>query len=351
MHHSILLASALAAGALASPHLHKRARYTRIFTETQFVTTTVIVTVTAGVPGETLGPLPGSLSATATLTPISSGEVEITPLPSFSLQSPVQTSAPSLLEPSGTNAPIGGSLSSSGIVLSPTVAAVSSSSVDSASVAASISSALAASASSASAAASASASSAPGTVGPAHVSGPSQADLTVASGDEYRNAILYHHNAARANHGAGPLTWDTACETNAKIAAETCNFAHYVPDGAGQGQNLFTVSGNVFNVTAGITESWYKSEFPPMEGHYGEASLDDNTFHQVGHLTQVLWKATTGVGCYSLDCGDNMKVNGASSRLNKYTVCNYAPQGNIGTLYADNVGSPISTTNLGSWSD
>ncbi|OAL01831.1 PR-1-like protein [Phaeosphaeriaceae sp. SRC1lsM3a] len=295
MHHSILLASALAAGALASPHLHKRARYTRIFTETQFVTTTVIVTVTAGVPGETLGPLPGSLSATATLTPISSGEVEITPLPSFS--------------------------------------------------------ALAASASSASAAASASASSAPGTVGPAHVSGPSQADLTVASGDEYRNAILYHHNAARANHGAGPLTWDTACETNAKIAAETCNFAHYVPDGAGQGQNLFTVSGNVFNVTAGITESWYKSEFPPMEGHYGEASLDDNTFHQVGHLTQVLWKATTGVGCYSLDCGDNMKVNGASSRLNKYTVCNYAPQGNIGTLYADNVGSPISTTNLGSWSD
>lgn len=176
--------------------------------------------------------------------------------------------------------------------------------------------------------------------------------LNVGSGQEYRNAILFHHNQARANHGAGELIWNDDCARNAQTAAETCKFEHYVPDGAGQGQNLFTVSGNNFNVTAGITESWYKSEFPAMNGHYGEASLDDNTFHQVGHLTQILWKATTGVGCYSLDCGTAMVVNGQSgSRLNKYTVCNYAPQGNIGTLYADNVGSPLSSTNLGSWSD
>ncbi|KAH7411870.1 CAP domain-containing protein, partial [Phaeosphaeria sp. MPI-PUGE-AT-0046c] len=172
----------------------------------------------------------------------------------------------------------------------------------------------------------------------------------MASGQEYRNAMLYHHNAARANHGAGELTWDDACEQNARIAAETCNFAHYVPENAGQGQNLFTVSGDFFNATAGVTESWYKSEFPAMNGHYGEESLDSDTFHAVGHLTQVLWKATTGVGCYSLDCGANMKVNGATSRLNKYTVCNYSPQGNIGTLYKENVGPPISSTNLGLWS-
>jgi hypothetical protein len=181
------------------------------------------------------------------------------------------------------------------------------------------------------------------------VTGTQQANL--ASGTDYQNAILYHHNAARANHGAGPLTWNTACENNARIAAQTCNFAHYIPEGANQGQNLFTVSGTVFNVTAGITESWYKSEFPAMQPYFGQPSLPDAVFHNVGHLTQVLWKGTTGVGCVSLDCGANMKINGAASTLNKFTVCNYAPAGNIATLYAANVGFPLSTTNLGSWTD
>jgi hypothetical protein len=181
------------------------------------------------------------------------------------------------------------------------------------------------------------------------VSGPAQA--TLSSGVDYRNAILYHHNAARANHRAAPLVWDTSCEQNARIAAETCNFAHYIPDGVRNGQNLFTVSGNAFNVTAGITESWYKGELPYMYGNFGLASLDNDVFHQVGHLTQLLWQDTTGVGCVSIDCGTNMKVGGVQSTLNKFTVCNYAPPGNIAGQYGAKVQPPISTTNLGSWSD
>jgi hypothetical protein len=173
----------------------------------------------------------------------------------------------------------------------------------------------------------------------------------LSSGIDYQNAILYHHNAARANHNAAPLVWDTTAEANARIAAEKCTFAHYIPPGVSEGQNLFTVSGTAFNVTAGITESWYKSEFPPMVPYFGQASIPDSVFHSVGHLTQVLWKGTTGVGCVSLDCGTNMIVNGQTSTLNKFTVCNYSPPGNIATLYADNVGYPIQSTNLGSWSD
>lgn len=188
-------------------------------------------------------------------------------------------------------------------------------------------------------------------VGPSHISGPSQATLSV--GAEYQAAILYHHNAARANHGAGPLVWNNTVAQTASLAANTCNFAHYLPAGAGQGQNLFTVSGNYFNVTAGITESWYKGEFQAMLPYFGQASLADAVFHNVGHLTQVLWKGTTSVGCVSLDCGTNMIVGGAPSTLNKYTVCNYYPAGNVGGQYAINVGLPISTSPaaLGSWSD
>ncbi|KAL6705201.1 hypothetical protein ACN47E_007161 [Coniothyrium glycines] len=187
-------------------------------------------------------------------------------------------------------------------------------------------------------------------VGPSHIPGLGQAYLS--AGPEYQNAILYHHNAARANHGAAPLSWDTSAEANARIVAEGCKFAHYLPPNVRQGQNLFTVSGTAFNVTAGITESWYKSEFPAMRPYFGDADISAQVFHDVGHLTQLLWKGTTGVGCASVDCTGRMTVGTTTnSPLNKYTVCNYAPAGNIARQYGANVGIPLSYTNLGSWTD
>jgi uncharacterized protein YkwD len=313
MRNSALLASALAVGASAMPHLEKRATITLVRTEIAYATITVVVTITAGV------------------TPTS--------------QTPILT-----LDPSDTGAPIDGSLTSSTI---PSISAEPTSTVVVVTPSAVVSSApgasLTVSVADASSSASPTSPSATNGVGPDHISGPQQA--TFSAGADYRNAILYHHNQARANHGAGELTWCTDCVDAALTTAQTCEFVHSIPDGVQQGQNLFTVSGDFFNVTAGITESWYKSEFAAMAGHYGEASLSDSVFHQVGHLTQVLWKGTTTVGCVSLDCGDRMIVNGQSSNLNKFTVCNYFPQGNIRTLYGENVGDPISTTDLGSWSD
>jgi uncharacterized protein YkwD len=182
-----------------------------------------------------------------------------------------------------------------------------------------------------------------------HQSGPDQADLS--SGATYEAAVLYHHNAARANHNAAPLTWDSVCEDNARIAAQKCTFAHYIPDGAGQGQNIFTTSGDAFNVTAGITESWYKSELPTMMPYFGQANIPDEVFHSVGHLTQMVWKGTTKVGCVTIDCGDKMIVGNSASTMNKFTVCNYAPAGNMGGAYGKNVDSPVSQTNLGGWAD
>lgn len=182
-----------------------------------------------------------------------------------------------------------------------------------------------------------------------HLSGADQAYLS--SGPEYQAAVLYHHNAARANHDAAPLTWDADCEANARIAARKCTFAHYIPDNVREGQNLFTVSGDAFNVTAGITTSWYQGELEPMLPWFGQNDIPDEVFHSVGHLTQLLWKGTTKVGCVSLDCGGSMIVGGASSNMNKYTVCNYSPPGNIGGKYAANVAAPLSRTNLGGWAD
>lgn len=184
-----------------------------------------------------------------------------------------------------------------------------------------------------------------------HPTGAIQA--TLQSGPDYQAAVLYHHNAARANHNAAPLVWDSECEAGARRTAEMCIFAH--PDFLGdidQGQNLFTVSGDSFNVTAGITESWYKGELEPMMPHFGKDNVPDDVFHEVGHLTALLWKATTKVGCVSLDCGSKMKFgDGTPTDLNKFTVCNYASPGNFAGKFAENVDPPISTDNLGSWLD
>ncbi|EDU46620.1 SCP-like extracellular protein [Pyrenophora tritici-repentis] len=180
-------------------------------------------------------------------------------------------------------------------------------------------------------------------------SGTSQAYLS--AGPDYQAAVLFHHNAARANHNAAPLSWDSSCESNARIAASRCEFKHYIPSGAGQGQNLFVVSGNAFNVTAGISESWYRGELNPMMPWFGKNDLPHDVFEEVGHLTQMVWKGTTKVGCVSLDCGNAMTVNGQKSTMNKFTVCNYAPAGNVGGQYAANVVAPISSTNLIGWAD
>jgi len=307
MRYSAVLVSALAGSAVAMPHLEERALVTRLHTETAIETVVVFVTVTRARSSSVAGQQPTGTAAPIGLT-----------LTSSPVRASSASSAASIATVVGSPTMAG----SSGVVRSSTRPVSSSASPSR---------------------------TASSQVGPSHISGPAQA--TLSSGVDYRNAILYHHNAARANHRAAPLVWDTACEQNARIAAQTCNFAHYIPDGVRNGQNLFTVSGNAFNVTAGITESWYKGELPYMNGYFGQASLSNDVFHQVGHLTQVLWQDTTGVGCVSIDCGANMKVGGVQSNLNKFTVCNYSPPGNIGGQYGAKVQPPISTTNLGSWSD
>ncbi|USP80743.1 scp-like extracellular protein [Curvularia clavata] len=182
-----------------------------------------------------------------------------------------------------------------------------------------------------------------------HVPGHNQAYLY--HGPSYQASVLYHHNAIRANHNATPLSWDTKCEANARLAARRCDFRHFIPPNAGQGQNLFIISGTAFNVTAGITEFWYHGELPAMMPWFGRADLPHNVFEQVGHLTQLVWRGTKKVGCVSVNCGKAMRVNGRRSDMNKYTVCNYAPAGNVEGGYAKNVRPPVSDAEWVDWAD
>ena len=102
-------------------------------------------------------------------------------------------------------------------------------------------------------------------------------------------------------------------------------------------------------MTAGVTETWYKAE-ADIYPAYGQ-NPDMTNFHEWGHLTQILWKKTTHVGCVTIDCGSKMTIDGKPSELNLYTVCNYSPPGNYANEYADNVAAPKGSYAGYSWHD
>ncbi|KAM5474934.1 hypothetical protein McanCB56680_001390 [Microsporum canis] len=148
---------------------------------------------------------------------------------------------------------------------------------------------------------------------------------------------MYHHNVHRSNHSASDLTWDSTLENYARQLAESCSYGHNTEiGGGGYGQNIGYQSG-FNNVGALITNSMYNEEFMYFEGNYG--MNNPSNFHAWGHLTQIIWKATTHVGCFTANCPN---LGGqASARNALYTVCNYSPAGNVVGRYADNVHPPL----------
>ncbi|KAF1966856.1 PR-1-like protein [Bimuria novae-zelandiae CBS 107.79] len=338
---SIILASALAFGVIAKP-LDKRVMVTEI--DLEIVTTTVYVT--AGYPAETSVSKEEIATPPAYQTPTSKAPApapissKIPPKPSFP-SAPGYSAAPAPSSSKPAPKP-----SSSSPVYVPAPAPSTSSAVYVPPPAPSTSSVYvpAPKPSTSSPAPAPKPSSAP-VYGVDHITGEAQADLH--EGADYQNAMLWHHNRARANHGASNLEWSDDCAAAASNAAAFCDFEHHTVDG--QGQNLFTVSGDAYNATAGITESWYKSE-ADVYGAFG-AAPNMATFHEWGHLTQVLWKNTTHVGCVTINCGSKMTIDGQPSELSLYTVCNYSPPGNYEGEYAANVAPPAGSYAGYSWMD
>ena len=133
-------------------------------------------------------------------------------------------------------------------------------------------------------------------------------------------ALLAEHNAARAQHCAPPLTWSPKLAAVAQAWAEhlrdqRCGFDH---SRSRYGENLAAGSAGMLDA-AGIVGMWVE-ERGAYDFARGGFSME------TGHFTQVVWRATTQVGCGSVTC-NGMDV----------WVCNYDPPGNVTGDYADNV--------------
>lgn len=92
---------------------------------------------------------------------------------------------------------------------------------------------------------------------------------------------------------------------------------HRTIGGGGYGQNLAASTG--FDIGKALSDQLYNGEF----SHYapfGPISKQGMT----GHLTQMIWVASSRLGCYTHHCANGIQK---TSFAGYYTVCNYDPTG------------------------
>ena len=159
----------------------------------------------------------------------------------------------------------------------------------------------------------------------AAVASPLLASAATAQTPELARAfpgrILAAHNAARAEAGVQPLTWDNELGREAAAyalrLALTNTFQHSDRNArGGTGENLWmgTRGGFSFEQMVGrwtAERRWFAPGIFPAVSRSGN-------WEDVGHYTQMVWPTTTRVGCAM-----------ATNAGNDFLVCRYSPAGNV----------------------
>lgn len=162
----------------------------------------------------------------------------------------------------------------------------------------------------------------------------------------YTSAVLVAHNVHRTNHSAPAISWSPSLAQIAADEAAVCYFAHNVTGGGGgYGQNIAAgVAPN--GVAVIISDLFYNGEVNYFAGNYGLANPNFTNFEHWGHFSQVVWKASTSVGCATVDCSASGLGGIGSGVAPWFTVCNYESPGNFGGEYADNIGVPLNQSTV-----
>jgi uncharacterized protein YkwD len=176
-------------------------------------------------------------------------------------------------------------------------------------------------------------------------SGGSSEDLNYTGGENgadvgsVYDAAINAHNAHRANHTCGQVTWSEELAAAAKTLADSCEYKHNTDiGGGGYGQNIAMGAQSNFQLTDGqamaraITRQWYNNEYELYPNYGGEPDMA--LFEEWGHLSQIIWSETTEIGCAIGVCDGGELAAGMDGY---FAVCNYSPPGNVEGAYSKNV--------------
>jgi hypothetical protein len=136
----------------------------------------------------------------------------------------------------------------------------------------------------------------------------------------FEQRILMAHNGERLELGLPPLNWNDALAQSAQQWADhlaaTGRFEH-APENrdAPQGENLWEGSKGYFSPEA-MVDAWIREKRFFRPGIFPNNSTTGRV-EDVGHYTQLVWRATHEVGCAE-----------ASSGSDDILVCRYAEAGN-----------------------
>jgi uncharacterized protein YkwD len=156
--------------------------------------------------------------------------------------------------------------------------------------------------------------------------------------------ITARHNYFRKIFQAPPIEWDDSVANAAQSFTDSAavlaacpgqggTFQHNT-DGGKYGQNFAGSSFTYPNQTIGETavDLWMLEE---KHYNFQDPGFSDST----GHFTQVVWIASTKLGCGYRKCPT---YNGLTLQ---FVICNYLPPGNVIGEFAQNVKPPI-TNNI-----
>ncbi|KAL2460344.1 Pathogenesis-related protein 1 [Abeliophyllum distichum] len=121
------------------------------------------------------------------------------------------------------------------------------------------------------------------------------------------------HNAARADVGVGPMTWDNSVAAYAQNYANQrigdCNLVH--SSNPPYGENIAQSSGDLTGKDA--VDMWVaeKSNYDP--------NSNSCVGGECGHYTQVVWRNSVRLGCARVQCNNE----------GWFVSCNYDPAGNV----------------------
>jgi hypothetical protein len=132
--------------------------------------------------------------------------------------------------------------------------------------------------------------------------------------------ILAAHNRERLDLGLEPLSWSPTLAQSAQRWADTLastgRFEHapenpYTPEG----ENLWAGTKGYYTPEA-MVDAWIREKKFFHPGVFPDNSTTGRV-EDIGHYTQVIWRATTQVGCAQ-----------ATSASEDILVCRYAEAGN-----------------------